>query len=106
LALVPKRSAPVYCATKAGVRTFTRALRYQCEDARLLVHVTDVVMTLVDTDMTRGRGRGKISAADAAAAVIAGIRRGAAEVFVGKTKILPVLMRFSPALGYRILRDS
>jgi NAD(P)-dependent dehydrogenase (short-subunit alcohol dehydrogenase family) len=33
LALAPKRSAPVCCATKSAVRTFTRALRYQCEDA-------------------------------------------------------------------------
>ncbi|WP_170047606.1 hypothetical protein [Couchioplanes caeruleus] len=32
LARAPRRSAPVYRATKAGVRSFTRALRYQCQD--------------------------------------------------------------------------
>lgn len=31
LALAPKQSAPVYCATKAALRSFTRSLRYQVE---------------------------------------------------------------------------
>ena len=31
LALTPKQSAPVYCATKAAMRNFTRALRYQLD---------------------------------------------------------------------------
>lgn len=106
LALAPKRSAPVYCATKAGVRVFTRALRYQCQDAAPHVRVIDVVLPIVDTDMTRGRGRDKISAADAAAAAIAGIRRGSTEIHVGKAKLLPAVMRLSPALGYRVLRNG
>ncbi len=106
LAIAPKRTAPVYCATKAGVRTFTRALRYQCEDRAPRVRVTEVVLPLVDTDMTRGRGRDKISAADATAAVIRGIRRGSPEVRVGKARVLPPLMRLSPGLAYRILRDG
>ncbi|MEV6925633.1 SDR family NAD(P)-dependent oxidoreductase [Dactylosporangium sp. NPDC051485] len=106
LAVTPKRSAPVYCATKAGVRVFTRALRYQCQDAAPHVRVIDVVLPIVDTDMTRGRGRGKISAADAAAAVLTGIRCGSTEIYVGKAKLLPAVMRLSPALGYRILRNS
>jgi uncharacterized oxidoreductase len=106
LALAPKRSAPVYCATKAGVRAFTRALRYQCQHAAPHIRVVDAVMTLVDTDMTRGRGRGKISPVDAAAAVIAGVRRDAAEIYVGRVKLLRAIMRLSPALGYRMLRNG
>lgn len=106
LALTPKRSAPVYCATKAGVRVFTRALRYQCQHAAPHIRVIDAVMPLVDTDMTQGRGHGKISPVDAAAAVIAGIRRDAAEIYVGKVKLLRAIMRLSPALGYRILRNG
>jgi uncharacterized oxidoreductase len=106
LALAPKRSAPVYCATKAGVRTFTRALRYQCEDGAPHVQVTEIVLPLVDTDMTRGRGTGKISASAAATAAIDGIRRGSAEVYVGKARLLPALMRLSPSLAFRTLRDG
>ncbi|WP_117211096.1 SDR family oxidoreductase [Allorhizocola rhizosphaerae] len=106
LALAPKRSAPVYCATKAGVRAFTRALRYQCRHSAPHIRVLEVVMALVDTDMTHGRGRGKISASAAATAVIDGLGRGRDEIYVGKVKLLRTLMRLSPALGYRILRDS
>ncbi|WP_439658341.1 SDR family oxidoreductase [Lentzea sp. HUAS TT2] len=106
LALAPKRSAPVYCATKAAVRTFSRALRYQCQDAAPHVRVIDAVMPLVDTDMTLGRGSGKISPADAAAAVIAGIGRDSDEIHIGKVRLLRTLMRISPRLAHRVLRDS
>jgi uncharacterized oxidoreductase len=106
LALAPKRSAPVYCATKAAVRTFGRALRYQCQQAAPHVHVIDAVMPLVDTDMTRGRGRGKITPAAAAHAVITAIRRDADETYIGKAKLLRTIMRLSPTLGYRMLRDG
>jgi uncharacterized oxidoreductase len=106
LALAPKASAPVYCATKAAVRTFTRALRYQCQDAAPHVRVTDVVLPLVDTAMTHGRGRDKITAVDAASAIVSGIRRGSPEVYVGRARMLPALMRLAPALGYRILRHG
>lgn len=104
LALAPKASAPAYCATKSAVRTFTRALRYQCEDRAPHVRVTEVVLPLVDTDMTRGRGQGKITAAAAARAVVAGIRRGSPEILVGRAKLLPTLLRLSPSLAHRALR--
>ncbi|MEV7612716.1 SDR family NAD(P)-dependent oxidoreductase [Streptomyces sp. NPDC089799] len=106
LALAPKASAPVYCASKAAARTFTRALRYQCEDASSPVRVIDAVLPLVDTDMTRGRGRGKISAEDAAAAVIRGILRETAEIRIGRVKLLHAVLRLAPALGYRLLRKG
>lgn len=106
LALAPKRSAPVYCATKAAVRAFTRALRYQCQDAAPHIRVIDTVMALVDTDMTQGRGGSKISAAEAATAVITGMRRGADEISVGNVKLLRTIMRLSPTLGYRMVRNG
>ncbi|WP_394619637.1 SDR family oxidoreductase [Lentzea sp. JNUCC 0626] len=106
LALAPKKSAPVYCATKAAVRTFSRALRYQCQDTAPHINVIDAVMPLVDTEMTRGRGRDKISPDRAAAAVVDGIVSGANEIYVGRTRLLPALLRLSPALAHRVLRDS
>lgn len=104
LALAPKASAPVYCATKAAVRSFTKALRYQCEDSGRKVLVADAVMALVDTDMTRGRGAGKMSAAHAAAEVLAGLQAGRNDIYVGKTKLLAVLMRAAPSVAERIMR--
>lgn len=103
LALAPKAASPVYCATKAAVRSFTRAMRYQCEAGAPDVKMVDVIMALVDTGMTTGRGRGKISAAKAARQIIRGIERGRDEIWVGKTKLLRVLNRLSPRLVERIM---
>lgn len=106
LALAPKPSAPVYCATKAAVRSFTRAMRYQCETAAPNVRLIDAVMSLVDTDMTAGRGRGKISTAKAAAEVLAGIEADRAEIYVDRAKLLKLVMRVAPSIGERIMRRS
>jgi len=106
LALAPKRTAPVYCATKAGLRTFTRALRYRCEDAAPTIRVVDVVMALVDTDMTRGRGRGKISASAAAGEVLDGISHDTSEIWVGKAKLLRALNRATPTLAFWLFRNG
>ncbi|MCA0871887.1 SDR family NAD(P)-dependent oxidoreductase [Seohaeicola saemankumensis] len=106
LALAPKRSAPVYCATKAGLRNFTTGLRYQAERSCPQVQVVEVVMTLVETGMTTGRGRGKISPNRAAAEVLNGLRRDKRRIWAGKTQTLRVIYRLSPGLAARILRDG
>ncbi len=104
LAVAPKAAAPVYCATKAGLRNFSRGLRHQCAADLPAVAVIEVVMTLVDTGMTAGRGGGKISADQAAAAVLAAIGRRASEAWIGKTRIIRLLDRLHPALAAAILR--
>jgi uncharacterized oxidoreductase len=106
LAIAPKRTAPVYCATKSAIRTFSRALRYRCEDAAPTVNVIDVVMALVDTGMTQGRGRGKLSPKAAARAVVRGIERNRAEVWVGQSGVLGLLQRVAPATAYGLLRNG
>jgi uncharacterized oxidoreductase len=106
LALAPKKSSPVYCATKAGVRSFTRALRYQCEDAMPHVRVVEALPPLVDTAMTRGRGRGKMSPEACASEILAGLEAGRVEIYVGKSKLLRAIMRVSPALGWEIMRNG
>lgn len=106
LALAPKRQAPVYCASKAALRNATCALRYQVQDAGLPVLVSDCVMALTETAMTHGRGRGKITPMAAAAALLAGVKRGQAEIWVGQMQLLRILYRVSPALVARILRNG
>lgn len=106
LALAPKKSSPVYCATRAGVRSFTRAVRYQCNDRLPHVRIVEAAPPLVDTDMTRGRGRGKISPEACAAEMVAGLEAGKSEVYVGRSKLLRAVMRASPALGQRLVRDG
>ncbi|MBI1262724.1 MAG: SDR family NAD(P)-dependent oxidoreductase [Rhizobiales bacterium] len=104
LGVHPKAASPAYCAAKAALRSFTRSMRYQCEDARNRVKMVDAIMTLVDTGMTAGRGTGKISPAQAAAEVIDGITANHNEIWVGKTRLLRRLNRLSPWLAARIMR--
>jgi len=104
LAMAPKRSSPFYCATKAGLQTFTQALRYHCE--RSSVKVIEVVPPLVDTNMTRGRGSGKISPAVVAKSVLDGMRRDEDVIFIGKSKLLRTIMRVAPSIGYAIMKDK
>lgn len=104
LAIAPKAASPVYCATKAGVRNFSRAIRYQCEDEAPQVQISEVVMALVDTEMTTGRGAGKISPQQAALEVVAGLGRGQHEIWVGKAKLLRFLNLLAPPIAAKILR--
>lgn len=104
LVFAPKKSAAVYCATKSALHAFTKALRYQLEGTP--VSVFEVVPSLVDTDMTRGRGTGKIAPATLAAEAIAAIARNKYQVLIGKTKMLYLLHRLFPSVAGRLLKNS
>ena len=104
LGYVPKRTAAVYSASKAGLRLFSDALRVQTRGTS--VRIIEAVMPLVDTPMTRGRGRGKISASEAAAQVIRGMEDGHDVIRVGKARALPHLQRWAPALLERLMQAT
>lgn len=108
LAYAPKRTAPVYCATKAAVHTLLQSLRYQARLDSPWVRVQEVVLPLVDTPMTAGRegATGKISPERAAAAVLRGLEGGRPVVPVGASRALLALLRLHPPTAFRILRDS
>ncbi|MER7582055.1 SDR family NAD(P)-dependent oxidoreductase [Kitasatospora sp. NPDC097691] len=108
LAYAPKRSAPVYCATKAAVHTLVQSLRYQAQADTPSVRVQEVVLPLVDTAMTADREGAvrKLSAAEAAAAIVRGIRRGRPLVPIGASRALLALLRVHPPIAHRILRDG
>lgn len=104
LAIAPKQASATYSATKAGLRSFTKALRYQCREHAPHIQITEAIMALVDTDMTQGRGRGKITAAQAARSVIKGLEKRKPEIWVGKAKLLKILNRLSPRLVEKMMR--
>lgn len=104
LAYFPKQQSALYCATKAGLSNFTQSLRFQLEQDGVLV--SEVILPLVDTPMTEGRGMGKITAATAAHAILAGIENRRQTIHVGKAKLLPILSRLAPSVGRKILRGS
>ncbi len=101
LAIAPRAAGPVYCATKAGLRSYTQALRAQLAGTR--VHVIEALPPVVETKMTAGRGSKKMPASECAAQIVAAIERDAAEANVGIVKLLQTVNSVSPALARRIM---
>lgn len=104
LGISPKRSAPVYSATKAGLQVFSKAIRYQLEGSS--VQVVDVVLPLVDTPMTAGRGSGKIPPEQVASELIQGVEQGRTVINVGKVKLFRLIHRLAPGLADRLLKNG
>lgn len=104
LAFVPKKSAPVYCATKAALHSFTQSLRYQLENSN--IKVFEIIPPLVDTAMTAGRGTKKISPAYLVNKFIANFEKNVLESNIGKTKMLRILQRISPTIAERLLKNT
>ncbi|MEW9699843.1 SDR family oxidoreductase [Paenibacillus sp. SI8] len=103
LGLVPKKEAPVYCATKAAIHIFTKSLRYQLADTT--VKVFEIIPPLVDTELTQGRGKGKISPDQLTDEFINAFERNRYEIRIGKVKLLNLINRLAPAVADRIMRD-
>lgn len=104
LGLVPKTSSAVYCATKGALNIFSQSLRYQFEGTG--VGVQQAFLPLVDTAMTAGRGKGKISASSAASEIISGIERGSRDFDIGMTRVLRVLLAIAPFVAKRLLKGA
>jgi len=104
LATAPRRSAAVYAASKAGLQSFTRAARLQSRGTG--VRFIHAVMPLVDTPMTAGRGRGKITPDTAAAELLRGLARGTDDLYIGKARAVPWLARLAPGLLSAMMNRS
>jgi len=84
LAITPLAVFPVYCATKAGVHTFTKCLRYQLSETS--IKVFEVLPPIVDTELNmeyrdkRGTGNRGIKADKCAAAIIDGLAKDDFEI--------------------------
>lgn len=102
LGLAPKASAPVYCGTKAGLHIFTKAFRYQSEN----VKVFEVIPSLVDTAMTAGRGRGKISPEQLVDEFIRAFKNDKYEINIGKVKLLRFINRISPMMADKLMKNG
>ncbi len=82
LAFVPLAGVPVYCATKAGLRSFTLSLRHQL--AGTPIQVIDIIPPAVNTDLGGpGLHTFGVGVDDFAEAVMAGLRAGDLEIPYG-----------------------
>ncbi|MBD2503089.1 MFS transporter [Anabaena azotica] len=104
LGLVPKQTAPVYCGSKAGLHIATKALRWQLETTS--VKVFEIIAPLVDTPMTQGRGKGKISPEALVDEFWHNFTSDRYEMRIGKTKLLFFLQRWFPQVAEKILRPG
>ncbi|MEI7584025.1 SDR family NAD(P)-dependent oxidoreductase [Runella sp.] len=104
LAFAPKKSAPIYCATKAAIHNGTKALRYQLENTS--VKVFEIIPALVSTPMTEGRGKGKITPKQLVDEFMHGFAKDKFEISIGKTKLLRLIQRLAPALADRIMKNG
>jgi len=101
LAIAPRAGGSIYCATKAGLRSYTQAIRYLLKDSN--VRVIEALPPVVETNMTAGRAGRKMSAHDCAAEIVHVIRTGKSEVNAGMVKLLQMVNSISPALARRIM---
>lgn len=102
LALVPKQTAAMYCASKAALHSFSKTLRWQLEGTR--VKVFEVLPPLVDTAMTAGRGRAKISPDRLSEEFWLGWLRDGFEMRIGLVKLFGFLHRLAPPIVERLVR--
>lgn len=100
LAVAPSMAA-VYCASKAGLRSYTMAIRAQLKGSG--VKVVEALPPLVDTQMTAGRGSNKMPPEECARQIIAGMESGRETINVGMVKILQLVHSISPALARSIM---
>lgn len=102
LGLVPKSSSAIYCATKGALNILSQSLAHQLEDTN--IEVKQAFLPLVDTAMTKGRGKGKLPVKKVAASVIRGMGSSGPNIDIGKVKALRFVQRLSPDLAQRIMR--
>lgn len=101
LAIAPRAGGPVYCATKAGLRSFTQSLRHNLKGSN--VRVIEALPPVVDTAMTADRQSKKMSAKDCAAEIVDAIVADKKEANVGIVKLLQIVHSISPALARAIM---
>jgi uncharacterized oxidoreductase len=106
LALVPREIAAMYSASKAGMHSFSKSMRWQLE--RVGVKVFEVLPPMVATNMTAHRtsGKGKISPDELAKEFWQGFKSDHYEMLIGKTKLLHRIYRLSPKLADKIMRPA
>ncbi len=101
LAIAPSAANALYCATKAGLRSFTLGLRAELKP--LGVHVIEALPPVVDTAMTSNVNRGKMPPEACAAQILAAIEGDHDEANIGQVKLMRLAYSISPALVRRIM---
>lgn len=100
LAIAPAARHPVYSATKAGLRSYTLALRAQLKGSA--IQVIEALPPVVDTQMNAGNPMSKMPADKCARQIVDAIEHGRDEANIGMTRALRIVDSISPALARRV----
>lgn len=106
LAIVPKETCAIYCASKAALHSLSQTLRWQLESTN--IKVFELMPPMVATPMSQGKGYAnlKISPDELAQEFWRDFQRDHYEIMGGKTKWLYWINRISATLGQRIMRKG
>jgi uncharacterized oxidoreductase len=108
LAFVPMPNAPIYCATKAAIHSYTQSLRFQLEDSG--VEVIEIMPPGVKTELTAGLPDGAlhlISTDELVKITIASLKAGAVEIRPGQSQQLALMRRLAPSfIGKQLWKAS
>ncbi|CAA0092144.1 putative oxidoreductase [Zhongshania aliphaticivorans] len=102
--IAPASYAPIYSAAKAGLHSFCKGLRLQLQGTS--VSVTEVLPPVVDTPATAHRNDKKLSANTLVTATLKAAKQGRSELYLGKSRLLPYMMRIAPAITEKIAANS
>jgi len=92
----PKPGAPIYSATKAAMRSFTRSLRVQLMDTR--IKVFDVAPPIVDTPLTADSNPNvrKMKPEELIEIVWKGLKNDRYDIYPGLSRLFYILNRVNP----------
>jgi uncharacterized oxidoreductase len=103
-ALAPATRAPIYSASKAALHSLAKSLRRQLQPANITV--TEVAPPVVDTPGVAHRKVAKMSAGAVAEQTLAAAAKGTAEVYPGRARWLPLMLRVAPSLAESLVAKS
>ena len=106
LALVPLASAPLYCASKAALHSFTMSLRHQLRHTN--IQVTELLPPLVQTNLHRGQNTPLPHAmplAEFIESAMKELKKGEDEILIGPVKSLRRAARFLPKRIFKIMNS-
>ena len=99
-ALSPAKSAPVYCATKAALHSFTKSLRWQLENTP--VKVIEIFPPVVATSAATVKGG--MDPHVFANLVVRQIEKGKTEIKIGQVMLLAIARHLEPGIIDMILK--
>src|SRR5205823_6435647 len=98
LASVALPSAPIYCATKAAIHSYTQSLRFQLEETgvEVIELMPPAVKTAMTTELSEGGGVTLISTDELIKESFAGFKAGKLEIRPGQSNQLAFMRRLAP----------